>query len=250
MSLARARRVALQPSAKSGGFLVSCASVKGMGPWSLPRLTGLVITLTCAACSDGKDAASDRSGSAGSSANAGGTSNGGSSQGGAAASQPTKVGLQLSLHPPTTPVANTECFPSGKSSIGDPAPTLDPLDPGESVSDGESDVSVACSVKGPDTFSVSAVIAWGKLRFKISDGTVDATAARGTFDLLIDTPEAGDIVTEAEQPCTFDVSQPPLEISEGNLFATFECPVLWNHATATDTACGANGALVLELCKN
>ncbi len=79
---------------------------------------------------------------------------------------------------------------------------------------------------------VSAVIARDTLRFKISDGTIDATAGTGTFDLLIDTPEAGDIVNETDQPCTFDVSEPPLEVSEGNLFATFECPLLWNHDTA------------------
>jgi hypothetical protein len=136
------------------------------------------------------------------------------------------------------------------SAIGDPAPTVEPRNPGEPVSDGDSDVSVDCSVQGADTFSVAAVIVRDTLRFKISDGTIDAAAGTGTFELLIDTPEAGDIVSEKEQPCTFDVSEPPLEVSEGNLFATFECPVLWNHATATDTACGADGALVLELCKD
>ncbi len=61
--------------------------------------------------------------------------------------------------------------------------------------------------------------------------------------------EAGDIVSEVEAPCAFALSEPPLEVSEGNLFATFECPVLWNHATATDTACGAEGVLVLESCE-
>jgi hypothetical protein len=163
--------------------------------------------------------------------------------------QPSKAGLQLSLYQPTDPSIGGECFPAGVSSFGNPAPTLDPLDPGEPVSGGDPEVSVTCSVKGPDTFSMSAIIDRGPFRFRIRSGTLDASAGTGTFRLLIHTQEAGDIATEVEQPCTFDVSEPPLEVSEGNLFATFECPVLWNHATATDTACGASGALVLELCQ-
>lgn len=220
-----------------------------------PLLATFTIGLACAACSggDGDDDTADgagHAGAAGSSAGAGGTGSAGASQGGSANAQPSKVGLQLSLHPPNTPIPYTECFATGESSIGEPPPTLDPLSPGERVSDGDSDVSVDCTVTGPDTFAVAAVIARDTLRFKISDGLIDAAAGTGTFDLLIHTVEAGDIVNEVDQPCTFDVSQPPLEVSEGSLFATFECPVLWNHATATDTACGADGALVLELCND
>ncbi|HVJ17857.1 MAG TPA: hypothetical protein VM686_20690 [Polyangiaceae bacterium] len=213
-------------------------------------LSGLAIALGSAACSGGNDDDSDsagRGGSAGSNAGSGGAS-GESSQAGSTSSPPARVGLQLSLHPPNTPIPNTECFPAGTSSIGNPPPTLNPLSPGERVSDGDEDLSVVCSVTGPDTFDISATIAQGDLRFKVSDGTIDAAAGTGTFELLIETVEAGDIVTELDQLCTFDVSEPPLEVSAGNLFATFECPVLWNHATATDTACGADGALVLEFC--
>jgi hypothetical protein len=217
----------------------------------LPLLAGLVTALGSTACYDANDDTDGggRGGSAGSNGGAG-DGGGGSSQAGSTGLQPSKVGLQLSLEAPDPALPNTECFPSGVSSIGTPAPSLDPLDPGEPVSDGDSDVSVVCSVKGPGTFSVSATIAQDNLRFKISDGTIDTATGTGTFELLIDTVEAGDIVTEADQLCTFSVSELPLEVSEGQLFATFECPVLWNHATATDTACGAHGAVVLEFCEH
>jgi hypothetical protein len=210
-----------------------------------PFLAGLLVSLGGAACSAGDDDADDdvgRGGSAGSSAGTGGAS------GGSETFPPPMVGLQLALHSPNTPTPNTECFPAGVSEIGNPPPTLNPLSPGGRVADGDSDLSVTCSVLGPDTFNVEAVIDQGSLRFRVSNGTIDAAAGTGTFRLLVDTEEAGNIATEAEQPCTFDVSEPPLEVSEGNLFATFECPVLWNHETATDTACGADGALVLEFC--
>ena len=210
----------------------------------LPLLAAIVTALACAGCSD------DRGGTAGPSAGGGGTGGGGSPQGGSAGSLPSRAGLQLSLHAPSPAIPNTECFAAGETAIGAPPPTLDPLDAGGAVGGGDLDVSVVCSVVGADTYSVSAVIARDALRFKVSNGTIDASAGTGTFKLLIDTPEAGDIVSEVDRPCTFDVSEPPLEVGEGTLFATFQCPVLWNHATATDTACGADGALVLELCRD
>ena len=217
-----------------------------------PIVTVLVTALGCAACSDANGKSTDdadRAGSGGSAASSG-DEGGASSQGGSTGELATKVGLRLSLYEPNIESPYPECFPAGESSIGNPAPALDPLDAGRGVSHGTSDVSVTCSVTGSGTFDVSATVAQGNLRFKVSDGTIDADTGTGTFELLIDTVEAGDIVTEADQLCTFDVSEAPLGVSEGNLFATFECPVLWNHATATDTACGANGALVLESCQN
>lgn len=215
------------------------------------RWSALVVVfmtvLGSSACSDGNDGGGAAGGFAGSSAGSGSAS-GASSHGGAGGTPSPKIGLQLTLRPPNPPIPNTDCFDSGMTAIGDPPPTLSPFARGESVSGGDSDVSVVCSVKGPGTFSVSATVARGPFRFKIRDGMIDATAGAGTFELLIDTEQAGDIVTEVEQPCTFDVSEDPLEVSEGSLFAAFDCPVLWNHATATDTACAADGVLVLEHC--
>jgi hypothetical protein len=198
------------------------------------------------ACSDGNDGGGAAGGFAGSSAGSGSAS--GASHGGAGGAPSPTIGLQLTLRPPNPPIPNTDCFDSGMIAIGDPPPTLSPFARGESVSGGDSDVSVVCSVNGPGPFTVSATVARGPFRFKIRDGTIDATAGAGTFELLIDTEQAGDIVTEVDQLCTFDVSEDPLEVSEGSLFAAFDCPVLWNHATATDTACAADGVLVLEHC--
>jgi hypothetical protein len=162
---------------------------------------------------------------------------------------PAAVGLTLSIHTPNTPIPQTACPVLGNSAIGNPAPVSNPISPGGRITDGKSDVDVSCAVKGETTFSVSATIGQGAVKFNISGGKVDKAAGTGTFNVALFTPYSSALASESDRPCTFDVSDPPLEVSKGNLFARFNCPALWNRETATHTACGADGLVVLEFCE-
>ena len=202
-------------------------------------LAALVAGLASAACSGETDRTTDGSGLGGSA---------GSSPG-SAGSPPAAVGLDLIVHPPSSPIPGSICPVSASSLIGNPPPNSNPPNPGGRVSDGVSGVSVDCSVKGPSTFSVSAQIALDALHFEVVAGTIGAVSGTGTFGLAMSSAETGALASEADQPCTVDVSEPPLEVTAGNLFAGFECPALWNRENPTPTACGAEGVIVLEFCK-
>jgi hypothetical protein len=163
---------------------------------------------------------------------------------------PASVGLTLSVHTPNTPVPNSICPSFGSRSIGSPPPNGNPLGPGTRIQDGKSDVNVTCRIKGSTSFSVSATIGQGAVRFNVSGGSIDKTTMSGTFNLSLYTPDVGALQSEATAPCTFDVSDPPLEVSAGNVFARYNCPALWNRENATPTACGGDGLLVLEFCED
>lgn len=162
---------------------------------------------------------------------------------------PAAVGLTLSIHGPNTPVPDTTCAAMGSSAIGNPAPNANPLGPGTRITDGKSDVDVTCTVKGDSTFAVSARIKQGATTFNISGGTIDKASGTGTFNASLYTPYSANLASESDAPCTFDVSEPPLEVTSGNLFARFNCPRLWNRETPTHTACGGDGLVVLEFCE-
>jgi len=162
---------------------------------------------------------------------------------------PAAVGLTLSIHSPNTPIPDSTCPILGTAQIGNPPPNGNPLNPGGRITDGKSDVDVSCTVKGDGTFSVSGTIQQGATRFNISGGRIDATTKMGTFNVSLHTPESRGLQSEAAAPCTFDASEPPLEVSKGNLFARFNCPALWRRDEATPIACGGDGLVVLEFCQ-
>ena len=161
---------------------------------------------------------------------------------------PAAVGLTLSVHAPFTSIPDSTCPSTGQSSIGNPAPNENPLDPGTRIQDGKSGVNVDCAVKGSSSFTVSAGITQGALNFRVSGGKIDTATKSGTFNLNIFTPYADNLASEADRPCTFDIMDAPLEASPGNLFALYNCPALWNREMSPHTACGADGVLVLEFC--
>jgi hypothetical protein len=161
---------------------------------------------------------------------------------------PAAVGLTLSVHSPNTPIADSVCGGLGSSAIGNPPPTLNPISPGTRITDGKSSVEVGCAVKGSSTFSVNASITQGATNFNISAGTIDKATGAGTFNVTMYTPYSDNLASE-DRPCTFDASEPPLEVTPGNLFARFDCPALYNRENAAVTACGADGILVLEFCE-
>jgi hypothetical protein len=162
---------------------------------------------------------------------------------------PAAVGLQLSIHTPNTPIPDSACPSFGNAAIGNPPPVSNPLGPGTRITDGKSDVEVSCAVKGSSTFSVRATIAQGAVKFNVSGGSVNKDTKTGTFNVSLYTPDSDALASESDRPCTFDVMTAPLEVSPGNLFARFNCPALWNRETATHTACGGDGLLVLEFCE-
>ena len=162
---------------------------------------------------------------------------------------PAAVGLYVSIHPPNTEIPNSNCPSFGQSDIGNPPPNTNPIDPGTRITDGSGGIDVSCTVKGSKTFSISANIADGPEKFRISGGTLDTATGMGTFNVALFTPYTNDLASEADRPCTFDISDAPLEATPGNLFARFYCPAIWNRENATHTACAADGMVVLEFCE-
>lgn len=163
---------------------------------------------------------------------------------------PAQAGLRLSLGNASPAIPGKSCpVPALTKTV----PDVDPnnlmegpttSDPGVRVIDGESGSKISCTVKGNGTFSIAANIAYGGLTFRILDGTVTA-GGTGTASVSVYTPETFAIASTSANPCSLDVTTPPLQVQSGSMWATFRCPAL---ETSPSTACSASGVLVLENC--
>jgi hypothetical protein len=113
-------------------------------------------------------------------------------------------------------------------------------------------VSASCSVKGKNTFSVSANVSQGKgTQFQISGGTIDKATGKGTFTAQIFTSDAQGLVSVEPGDCTFDIpaNSGDYTIKAGALYANWSCPQM-KADSGVDSYCGAYGEIVLEYCED
>lgn len=140
--------------------------------------------------------------------------------------------------------------------IGNPPPDSSPnsRNLGTRIFDGESGVSVSCSVRaaGNDSYTVSASISSTNPRVAMSIQNATVTGGSGTATIGLSTAGIGITVNSPpDAPCTLEVIRDDpadpssARIKAGAVWANFSCPRLVN---VPSPICGAYGNVVLENC--
>jgi len=134
--------------------------------------------------------------------------------------------------------------------IGNPPPDSSANSPGTRIYDGESGVSVQCSVRagGSDSYTVSASISSTNPRVALSVQSAMIAAGTGTAQIGLSSPGIGVAVSSTpDTPCSLQVvsTADGLKIKPGAIWARFNCAKLIN---VPSPICAAYGEFILENC--
>jgi hypothetical protein len=176
--------------------------------------TGGVIALALLGCSDGGDAT---------------PAGGGPS---------ARGGVYVTL----APTASGSCPSQGHSkSIGVVPPSF--TSPGETIGDGEAGASVACSVTGSTTFSLSARIAQAGTELTLTGEAPGRGIGSGLVEYTDDVIGI-QLSSPESMPCTIQTHDEPMQASPGSVFAQLSCSILGG----TSSECSLAGTFVFDGC--
>lgn len=193
-------------------------------------------------------------GSGGSNPADGGGATGGGGGSGGTSGPPPQAGAFAHIQaaaPALTPPGKACSVQSHTATIGTAPSTTTK---GTPVVDGEAGV-VTCSVVGAGTFAFSASMTYGGTSFSITHGSITAGGS-GTATIQVCDPTTGFCLGSPAEPdtqgfglpCNVFVDQDSLEVSEGRIWARFECPTLENESTPNIWCASDAGVFVLENC--
>jgi hypothetical protein len=159
---------------------------------------------------------------------------------------PSQTSLIFVIGPPGVPGAGC-AIGSYIANIGGP-PQSNVGDPGPREVDEVGDARVGCRVSGGPNFDVSASAEKGAISFVLLGGTV-SVQGDGVGTVSVAGPgTAGRQLTSAEGGCQVSTSRAPLQISPGNVWASFDCPIVSN-ASDPGSRCSVRGEFIFENCE-
>jgi hypothetical protein len=213
------------------------------------------VLLTAAGCGNKiSDGTGDEDGGQTDGGAAGQGGGGASGQGGSGASgqggsgppgPPSQTSLFFVVGPPGVPGAGCAISGSYVANIGGP-PRASAGDPGPREVDGV-DARIGCRVAGGPTFDLSASAEKAAVSFLLISGTVSNGAGTGTISVA-GPGTAGTRLASESDACQLNVSRTPYQIAPGNVWASFDCPVVVN-ASDPGSRCGVRGEFVFENCE-
>ena len=158
---------------------------------------------------------------------------------------PSQASLFFVIGPPGVPGPGCQVSGSYVANIGGP-PRANIGDPGPRVIDGEGDARVSCRVAGSTTFDVSGSAQLLSTSFAVREATVSGGA--GTATIVVAGPgTAGAQLGSASGACSLELARAPYQIAAGNIWASFECPVV-TSPSAPSSQCSARGEFIFENC--
>ncbi len=199
----------------------------------------LACVLAMAACSSG--VGPGKGGGGGAAGEGGGIAN------------PPQAGLKVNIRgadPSLTP-PGTKCVVGGHSVfVGSPPP--DAIKPGARVVDGEDGASISCTMRNNGgIFSIQGDISHKGVSFDITADV--APGGTGTGQIVHRNPILLEYVKNPDAtPCTVSVEDPPLQVSDGKIWAKFACPGLVPEQQPTvhpTLFCEGEGFFVFDNCE-
>ena len=178
---------------------------------------------------------------------AGGTRNDGRAPDPDPPGPPSQTSLLFVIGPPGVPGVGCAISGSYVANIGGP-PNASASDPGPRAVDQVDDARVGCRVSGGPNFEIIGSAEKGATFFALLGGTV-SVQADGVGTIRVAGPgTAGRPLTSADGGCRLSVSRAPLQIAPGNVWASFDCPVVSNPSDPGSN-CSARGEFVFENCE-
>jgi hypothetical protein len=159
---------------------------------------------------------------------------------------PAQASLFFVVGPPGVP--GTGCAISGSyvANIGGP-PKASQGDPGNRAVDGQGSFKIGCRVAGGPPFSLSGSAKDGPTGFNLLNGNISNGSGQGTI-AVAGPGTAGSNLVSDENGCALNTARAPYQIAPGNVWATFDCPLVINQSDP-GSRCSARGEFVFENCE-
>jgi hypothetical protein len=159
---------------------------------------------------------------------------------------PAQASLFFVVGPPG--VMGPGCAISGSyvATIGE-GPKASTGNPGARAVDGQDNAKIGCRVSGGPTFSLSGSAQKGATGFNLLGGTISQGSGQGRISVAGPGTAGSNLVSE-ENGCMLNTSRAPYQIAPGNVWATFDCPLVLN-STDPGSRCSARGEFVFENCE-